>query len=54
MTIDADVRVHFDSTDNAKNIWDKLKKIFADNSLTSRVNLLQKLCTTKFMDCESA
>ena len=54
MTINADVRVHFDSTDNAKNIWDKLKKIFADNSLTSRVNLLQELCTTTLTDCDSA
>ena len=54
ITIDADIRVHFDTSDNANQIWKKLKNIYSDHSLSSRVNLLQELCTTKFVDCESA
>lgn len=45
--------VHIDSATTAKELWNKLKTVFEDNGLSTRVGLLRALTSTKLVDCAS-
>lgn len=45
--------VHIDSATTSKELWDKLKTVFEDNGLSTRVGLLRALTSTKMVDCAS-
>lgn len=54
MTVNADVRTHFNVTDTAKEIWDKIKAVYDDGALSNVCGTLMDLCATYLHDCNTA
>ena len=52
MAVSADVRTHFNITDTAKQIWDKIKGVYDDGALCNICSTLMDLCVT-FLDDRS-
>lgn len=53
LTIDASLYVHIKEPKSAKELWDKLKSLFADSGFTRKINLLRALISTRLEDCDS-
>jgi len=53
MCIDPVNYVHIQDTQDAKQMWEKLRDAFEDSGLTRKVGLLRRMVTTKLEDCKS-
>jgi len=54
LTVDPTLYVHFQDLPTAKDIWLKLKEIFADDGLDRRIGLIRQLSQTKLVDCKNS
>lgn len=53
LTLDANLYVHVRTAGIAKEVWDVLKRLYADQGFTRKISLLRNLISLRLDSCES-
>lgn len=53
LTLDANLYVHVRTAGTAKEVWDVLKRLYADQGFTRKISLLRNLISLRLDSCES-
>jgi len=53
LTLDSSLFIHVKNTSTAKEVWDKLKKLYEDSGFARKIGLLRKLISLRLDNCES-
>lgn len=53
LTVDPSLYIHVKDTSSAKEVWDKLRKLYEDSGFARKIGLLRKLISLRLDNCES-
>lgn len=53
LTVDPTLFIHVKDTKSAKDVWDKLKKLYEDSGFARKISLVRKLISLRLENCES-